>query len=123
MMVAYNFAAEFAPEVEARRKRQTLRMKPRAKVGDKIQLYTGQRTRSCRKLSEVDPVCTRTAEIKLYEDCIMFDGHRQSNETTERYAILDGFESYKHMRAWFLDRYGEIPTRLFETRWDWEDGE
>lgn len=68
-MVAYNFAAQFAEAVETRKKRQTIRA-PRkdnrhAKVGDKLQLYTGMRTTNCRKLVNPDPRCTASHKIAL----------------------------------------------------------
>jgi hypothetical protein len=44
VMVAFNFATEFAGPVERREKKQTIRQTRRAKPGDAIQLYTGQRT-------------------------------------------------------------------------------
>ncbi len=53
-MVALNFKARFADDVETRRKRCSIRA-PRKdgrdpKPGDSLQLYTGMRTRECRKL-------------------------------------------------------------------------
>jgi hypothetical protein len=119
-MVAYNFSPEFADDIAARRKRQTLRTTPRAKVGDQIQLYAGQRTKACRKLVEDDPVCTRTAEVHLYEEGLYFEGYRQTQQSADDYARFDGFKDYADMRAWFLKKYnGHIPLPLYETRWDW----
>ena len=50
-MVAYNFQKQFADAVERGEKRQTIRAPRRdgrhAKVGDKLQLYTGMRTKQC----------------------------------------------------------------------------
>lgn len=118
-MVAYNFSPEFAEEVAARRKRQTLRPQPRAKIGDTLQLFTGQRTPECRKLTEEDPVCTRTGRVNLYPTNMHFDGHEQTADTADGYARYDGFKDYAAMYAWFLARYGEIPQPLYETRWNW----
>lgn len=119
-MVAYNFSPEFADDIAARRKRQTLRTTPRAKVGDPIQLYTGQRTKACRKLVEDDPVCTRTAEVNLYEEGLYFEGYRQTQQAADDYARFDGFKDYADMHAWFLKKYnGLMPRPLYETRWDW----
>lgn len=119
-MVAFNFSPEFADDIAARRKRQTLRTTPRAKAGDLLQLYTGQRTKACRKLVEEDPVCIRTAVIYLHEDRLHFNGYRQAQQSSDEYARFDGFKDYADMRAWFLKKYnGTIPTPLYETRWDW----
>jgi hypothetical protein len=120
-MVAYNFSEDFAEAVAARVKRQTLRRQPRAKVGDALQLYTGQRTQGCRKLTEVDPICTRTGVVHLYENHMLFDGYNQTPETADGYAQFDGFENYKAMYAWFKERYGEVPQPLYETRWAWPE--
>jgi hypothetical protein len=118
-MVAFNFSPEFVDDIAARRKRQTLRRSARARVGDTLQLYTGQRTKDCRKIVDDDPVCIRTAAVELREDALYFDGHRQASDSAESYAQFDGFKNYAEMREWFLNRYGgEIP-RLYETRWDW----
>lgn len=41
-MVAINFMSQFAPMIESGTKIHTLRDKARCKVGDTLQLYTGQ---------------------------------------------------------------------------------
>lgn len=118
-MVAYNFSPEFVDDIASRRKRQTLRPSPRAQVGDTLQLYTGQRTKDCRKIIDEDPICIRVAPVELREDALYFDGYRQNAESAESYAQFDGFKSYAEMRAWFLKKYGGTIPRLYETRWDW----
>jgi len=120
-VVAYNFSEEHAPKVEDRTKRRTLRRTARARVGDRLQLYTGQRTPQCRKLSEVDPVCTLVASVGLYPEGIVYDGHWQTKDTCESYAVADGFASYADMYAWFKAKYGEVPYPLYETRWAWPE--
>lgn len=118
-MVALNFSNEFADKVERREKRQTIRQSCRARVGDALQLYTGQRTKFCRKLSSVDPVCTRVARVTISPFGLYFDGHLQCDAAAERYAELDGFESWSAMLAWFQARYGMSDFSGFEIRWDW----
>ncbi len=56
-MAALGFKAQFAPDVEAGRKLQSIRAVRRddrqpAKLGGPLTLYSGLRTRSCRKLRE-----------------------------------------------------------------------
>jgi hypothetical protein len=66
-MVAYNFKAQFAPLVEAGIKRQTIRARGKrrhAAKGDRLQLYTGQRSPTCRKLLP-DPECTESEAIAI----------------------------------------------------------
>jgi hypothetical protein len=60
-MPAYNFQKQFAPLVQSGEKRQTIRTlgkRSHAQPGNKLQLYTGMRTKQCRKL--VDPDLSRS---------------------------------------------------------------
>ncbi|MCJ8322758.1 MAG: hypothetical protein HRU29_01625 [Rhizobiales bacterium] len=69
-MTAINFKTEFAPAVENKTKWQTIR-KPRKvpfKVGEKLQLYTGLRTKECRKLH--DAICLSVEPIKITSDVL-----------------------------------------------------
>lgn len=115
MMVALNFSPEFAGPVERREKRQTIRRQQRGKVGDAVQLYTGQRTKDCRKLSDVDPVLIRVAPVVIAPEGLYFEGHLQSEP--DKYARLDGFKDYAAMLAWFQDRYGKPRFNGYEHRW------
>ena len=68
-MVAYNFISQFADAVESGEKVQTIRKrgkKRHARVGDRIQLYTGMQTKSC-KLLRVG-VCIEFADINIFRD-------------------------------------------------------
>ena len=67
-MPAYTFQSRFAPLVASGEKRQTIRAigkRRHAAVGDRIQLYTGMRTKACRKLVTPDPVCTFAAAVYI----------------------------------------------------------
>jgi len=61
-MVAFNFKREWTSLVEDGIKRQTVRASLRAEVGDTLQLYTGQRTKACRKL-RADVVCAGVSGV------------------------------------------------------------
>lgn len=67
-MVAYSFKKQFADIVESGKKLHTIRA-PRknghAKPGQNLQLYTGMRTKVCRKLVAVDPICWDVFDIKI----------------------------------------------------------
>ena len=54
-MAALNFQKQFAPDVESGIKLQTIRAKRKnpIKEGETLYLYTGMRTKKCRKLGEV----------------------------------------------------------------------
>lgn len=65
-MVAYNFKKRFAPLIESGKKRQTIRAlgkRRHAQRGDVLTLYTGQRTKACRKLLET--ICTYAIPIEM----------------------------------------------------------
>ena len=57
-MVAYSFQPGFAAEIIAGRKTQTIRnpRKRHAMPGEHLQLFTGMRTRYCKKIIP-DPLC------------------------------------------------------------------
>lgn len=118
-MVAFNFSPEFARKVETGKKRRTIRSKQRADAGDKVQLYTGQRTKKCRLLGT--GVCLRAFPVKIYQDGINVgstgehpwsapfalraeaDGDRVLLDSL---AKVDGFKDWPAMRDWFKKRYG-----------------
>ena len=67
-MVAYNFKPQFISLIEPGAKRQTIRAlgkRRHARPGESLQLYTGQRTRQCRKLLTPDPVCEDVLPIEI----------------------------------------------------------
>ncbi len=51
-MVAFNFNPQFIEYIQLGYKVATVRKTMRCKVGDKIQFYTGQRTKNCEKFGE-----------------------------------------------------------------------
>ena len=68
-MVAYSFNTAFVPDIEARTKRQTIRLprKRHARPGERVQLFTGMRnmrTKRCRKIIP-DPLCVGVDEVRL----------------------------------------------------------
>jgi len=65
-MVAYSFKKVFVRQIETGRKRQTIRAdrKRHARPGEPVQIYTGMRTRHCRKIIE-DPICESVTPIRI----------------------------------------------------------
>lgn len=104
-MVALNFQAQFAPAVAALQKRQTIRLTFRGKVGSLLQLYTGQRTRVCRKLVEPDPVCTMAMYVGLTARGVTLGDVSRCPGNIDEFARQDGFENYAAMWRWFSERY------------------
>ena len=105
-MVAFNFKPRFAEAVASGTKRQTIRATRRAKPGDRLQLYTGQRTKSCRKLIEPDPVCTAVDYVSIRPDYLTLGDTRKHPGDADDFARRDGFKSYDEMVAWFHEQYG-----------------
>ena len=117
-MVAINFDGQFAKAVAAGEKRQTVRRqrKPRPIVaGDRLQLYTAQRTKKSRKLA--DAVCTGTEMIEIDDEGVFLGGRFLSADDREAFAQADGFPDYAAMRDWFSSKSG-LPFEGVVIRWD-----
>lgn len=124
-MPALSFMSRFAPLVESGQKRQTIRKvrKRPIKVGDTLYLYTGMRTKKCRKLGEV--VCSEVFGIEIDEyGCLWRDCKDHTDSLRVVYAPElgyiahdDGFRSYEEMRAWFEKIHG-LPFSGVLIRWD-----
>lgn len=102
-MVAINFSPQFSDAVEAGRKTQTIRQKARAKPGQKLQLYTMQRTKDCRKLA--DAVCIDCTYVGLTERGVTLGDASRFPGDRDDFARSDGFEDYAAMWKWFSERY------------------
>ena len=111
-MPAYNFMAQFVEPIQSGRKNHTIRAKRRRPTlpGEKIVLYTGQRTCHCRKI--LDAVCSKVQDIEITaEGTIIIDGVRLSSDEREALAKADGFDCYVDMiRFWDgrLPFFGDI---------------
>ena len=107
-MVAYNFQKQFAEAVASGQKRQTIRALRKdgrhAKQGDRLQLYTGMRTKACRKLR--DAVCHDACPILIEHDKIWTFEPQELHLDLAAWAKRDGFESWGAMRAFFEQTHG-----------------
>lgn len=115
-MVAFNFKKQFADEVESGRKMQTIRQKRRAKSGDKLQLYTGMRSPSCRKLR--DAVCVAVDNVSITPDGPFFGQPGWWPKDKNVFAERDGFQTYADMYAWFFDTYDEEIFNGYVIMWN-----
>jgi hypothetical protein len=124
-MVALNFKAEFADDVEEGRKRRSIRA-PRKdgrdpKKGQALQLYTGMRQPGCRKLG--DSIVARVRPVEISHAGICLDGRMlfagdtpayQGSPDPEAYdgdfARADGFDNFSDMADWFAKQHG-LPFR------------
>ena len=128
-MVAYSFKPYNADDVASGAKRQTIRAgSPRCKVGSALQLYTGQRTKKCRKLR--DAVCTLVRRISISEGYdsmeqivpgdwkIVLDGKWDwaSDKFSHGLARCDGFEDAYALCRWFEAEHG-LPFHGHVVNW------
>jgi hypothetical protein len=141
-MVAYSFAPQFVAPIEARTKLQTVRgHRPRhARVGEPIQLYTGMRTKQCRKLIDPDPTCIRVWDIRIAVDAaercligaITLDGALLTRDEMEAFAQSDGFvvdddaPALRRMGEFWLKAHARLGQEfVFDgvcIRWGWPHG-
>lgn len=106
-MPAYNFKAQFAPAVEAGSKLGTIRGRS-AKVGATAYLFTGMRTKACRRLGQ--GTITACTPITLgFTDSGMTRvklGSKNLNQAAIiALAVADGFESPRAMVNWFRETH------------------
>ena len=114
-MVAINFSEQFAGPVERREKRQTIRRTAKCKPGDALQIYTGQRTKACRKL--LDAICEDVRPVKITRGSLEVDGAVFMSDTAAAFARADGFANYDEMWKWFSERYKSSSFEGFVIRW------
>lgn len=116
-MPALNFKI-FIDKILSGEKRQTIRpsRKYPVKQGDKLYLYTGMRTKNCRKLGE--SICSKIIPISIKLVDIFGDGtdinlfifHRRSNHSfifkqAKKLALDDGFNDIDEFNNFFIDTY------------------
>ena len=104
-MVAYNFKKIFVPSIEQLQKLQTIRAhrKRHTRPGELVQLYTGQRTRHCRKIIP-DPPCEAINDIVIDVKAptgreafgrvaaVAVDGAQLDDWLVDHLALNDGFD-------------------------------
>jgi hypothetical protein len=67
----------------------------RAKPGDLLQLYTGQRTKACHKLLDPDPVCVMVDYVSIRPEYLTLGDTRKQAGDADAFAVRDGFEGYE----------------------------
>ncbi len=131
-MPALNFQKQFAAAVESGEKRQTIRAFRKdgrnPKPGDTLYLYTGMRTKQCRKLGEV--ICSDARELWIARATTEFDcpyllwlgrGEHQTMCSelmgqAEEMAKADGFSDWNEMVDWFDKTHG-LPFEGLLIKW------
>lgn len=119
-MPAFNFKARFADIVSRGEKRQTIRKvrvdgRPPAKVGDTLTLYTGMRTKACRRLFVGRCVAVLPVVIGGRAD-IRLDGLSLGEAEKRALAQADGFADVEAFVAFFDEVHG-LPFIGWVIRW------
>ena len=115
-MPAINFKKQFAKLVKTGQKRQTIRplRKYPIKPGDKLYLYTGLRTKQCKKIKEAE--CFGTWPIIIKVGRIIFDGRDLGMLGMADIIKRDGFQQSKDFFNFFEKQYG-LPFMGRLIRW------
>lgn len=120
-MYVLNFKKQFVPAIEARAKKQTIRAirkdNRQPKVEDLLRLYTGMRTKGCRRIADV--ICTDVLPIKIYNDRVTLNNGQWEFATPshlKNFAESDGFKSWEEMREFFKKNHG-FPFNGILIRW------
>lgn len=113
-MVAYSFQKRFAPMIEAGLKTHTIRgeRKRHARVGERLQLYRGMRTKYCAKIIS-DPICNLVepihirfaADSGLILSINLFD---EEMPDLDAFAISDGFDDAAEMARFWATQHGQM---------------
>lgn len=113
-MTAFNFKPEFIPLIEAGIKTSTIRKKKRGAVGRKMQLYTGQRTKACRLIKEVD--CTAIYPFSINESRLVTCPHPDAVYLWRQ----EGFTNPNDFIDFFEKQYG-LPFHGYLHEWKGTD--
>jgi len=119
---AFNFKAQFAEAVESGAKRQTIRAmrKNLPKVGERAHLFTGMRTKQCRRLrAGHEDRIKRVERVHIAYDILVvgtvgFTSHQRGEQNS--FARKDGFKDMAEMREWFRAQHG-LPFNGFMVEW------
>ena len=118
-MPLLGFKKQFADLVERGRKRQTIRAKRRdgknPHPGEKLFLYTGLRTKSCKKLGEA--VCRSVSEISIDPYGINISGQWLSITERDVVAMDDGFDDFTEMVKFFRKTHEIFPFYGLLIKW------
>jgi hypothetical protein len=104
-MVAFNFKEQFVPNIKKGIKKQTIRKTIRCKKGDKLELYTGMRTKQCKKIK--DTICIDIYPIAITENKLSSGRTQLITKTNlDNFAIKDGFKNWEDFKLFFKIHYG-----------------
>jgi hypothetical protein len=111
MMVAYSFKRQFVALILAGIKKQTIRAdrKRHARPGEDIQLYTGVRTKQCRKIGTAICFSVTPVTINLKDNNVVVGGDiRHGWDQLDKFARSDGFDGWPDMRAFWHQNHPTV---------------
>lgn len=116
-MPILSFKKQFAELVETGQKRQTIRKmrKYPIKVDDRLYLYTGLRTKQCRKLGESIASYVPDIMMRPKQEIIIVNNNWLSDYEIEILAKNDGFDNVDDFFMFFRE-YERFIGQLI--RWD-----
>jgi hypothetical protein len=106
-MPAYNFKPEFVDDILTGRKTSTIRAlgkRPPPKPGETLYLFTGMRTKKCRKLLTVP--CLQVSHIVIKRGGMLIDGKPTDFEQRRLISRADGFAHFHDLANWFGHEHG-----------------
>lgn len=122
-MVAYSFKKQFTAPILAGTKAQTMRAdrKRHARPGELVQLFTGMRTKHCRRLGEalcleVAPVRIELPRARRVPEVMIFtpDGdlarHVLTPSALLAFARADGFRDFDELHAFWAEEHPGVDT-------------
>ena len=101
------FQKKFKDKIVSGEKRQTIRAKRKypIKVNDKLQFYTGLRTKYCEKIMD-DMICREIHEIEITKNKIVrINDYLIDCDQKEIIAKADGFNNFDEMYNWFCKNH------------------
>lgn len=123
-MAAYNFQTRFVGPIQRGTKTQTIRRigkRRHARAGEMVQLYTGMRTKQCRKIVE-DRICLQAVQITIYIgeswfEKIYVSGVMLHPVEWTKFAKRDGFDSVDDFYQCFKSMHGAGTFRGVLIQW------
>lgn len=117
-MPAYNFKNQFADKVEKGEKRQTIRFPRKRQTipGDTLHLYTGMRTKSCRRLLPPTP-CTAVKPVEIIPQGVILDGEPLWGDDLDKFAIADGFNDFGELSSFLHKAYPNQTLKMEVIYW------
>lgn len=119
-MPIISFKKQFEKNVKLRIKCQTIRKNGKRiyKKGDTLYLYTGLRTKGCKKLGE--GIIKAVESIYIDNNLIVLDGEKLNNIQKYELAVADGFRDIYELTRWFNEIHG-LPFEGRLIKWQFKN--